>query len=1177
MWERERECNQEKCLNHHGECLGTMKAKRRNINSTQVLRRVWNKNARNGARQQPHAKGVFLHVAAAYRRRRASRKCVRLLLPHVLLRSDQILDARAVVLHLQLFRLLVEAEGRHLELLELRLQLLVLEHHLVELLLRLLRDVARLPQLLLHRLLHQLLLVQLVHVVLLLLLDLLVQELRHLHPVLLHHLLVVLLRLVHPRPRLLHLVPQLLRPCLLVLPHLLHALEAGPLGVHLRPLVAQRHLRQLVLLLQVVEAHLGLLRVRQLPAHVLHLPVELLVLVPLLLQLALRAALLRFRVGLALLEKPLEGRRRLERLAVLARDALVHVRELLVLLLQRRQLLAQLLLGLGALPQLLVDALHQLVLRLLRLLPQLLDLLLLLADRLAHRLVHPVLRHLAAVVARSLVVPVDERVQLLLLQVPQPLQAALQAHLDVQLLEHVLVDARVVQVLQLALVQRLVLMLEAAVVVVVAGAAAARLPHQRLPHRLLQLDLHLVDLVQEAVLLALNLLDLDLPAPPRLLHLLLVLRGRLAHTLLDLALKERLALLHALQLAQLLLQLLVLRGDGRLALVALLLLRRQLRLELVQVAGDLVLQALHLLVLRLQLRLHAADVLRLLRPLRALLGQLLLEVRALPVEGLLQLLVLRLPLDLLDVDLPLHLLLRHALRALRPVLVRLHHAPDRVAVPQLAVLTLACLQALQGGLQHVVGQDALQEVHHHTLRLVQLVAQPRHQVLLHALLVDRLLQVHLHLLHALLQLLVARRAVVELGLHVQLVALPRLLVLVPLHLDALELLTHALLRLKVAAAAPRQTLLQLLDLRLQLLDVQVLRIEVLHGLVLDLLCAVGEAQRRDSLCDVHVCGADVREHHRLAVAAEGVLQKHRQRGGAVRHVAAPLHQRVDHRAERAERQVDAAPLLLRVAGRVCLAEPLRAGEVAEVELRLHEHRRSCVLLVVRRHDRQREDGVRTAAVLVETGARRGALLRALVEVVHALLGAGHLGVLRAHDVEVLDLEVLRLLRLRQQVACLAVVQLQVLHLHTVRTLRVVCLQLLDAREDRVERVWHHAGVGRSGDASHREGLPRSRLPVRKHCRVVTVQHRLDERHHLSLEDLLLLERVVVHGVEGPLVRILHLVGHRHAAHRKVERHSLFAILLLRVGHRALAHHDPDVLALARCSFLPHLGRPPQAS
>eukprot|EP00047_Mylnosiga_fluctuans_P024705 m.168527 g.168527 ORF g.168527 m.168527 type:complete len:449 (+) comp9910_c1_seq9:664-2010(+) len=82
-----------------------------------------------------------------------------------------------------------------------------------------------------------------------------------------------------------------------------------------------------------------------------------------------------------------------------------------------------------------------------------------------------------------------------------------------------------------------------------------------------------------------------------------------------------------------------------------------------------------------------------------------------------------------------------------------------------------------------------------------------------------------------------------------------------------------------------ELLLDALDLLLQLVQHGVLGVLVDLGLVLDLLGAVGVAQRADRLIEVVVRGSEVCDHDGLGVAAERVLQKARQLALAVRHVA----------------------------------------------------------------------------------------------------------------------------------------------------------------------------------------------------------------------------------------------------------------------------------------------------
>mmetsp|Transcript_14150 Transcript_14150/g.35721 ORF Transcript_14150/g.35721 Transcript_14150/m.35721 type:complete len:364 (-) Transcript_14150:717-1808(-) len=96
---------------------------------------------------------------------------------------------------------------------------------------------------------------------------------------------------------------------------------------------------------------------------------------------------------------------------------------------------------------------------------------------------------------------------------------------------------------------------------------------------------------------------------------------------------------------------------------------------------------------------------------------------------------------------------------------------------------------------------------------------------------------------------------------------------------------------------------------------------------------VGEAARGDGLVDLVVAVPHVGDEHRLAVAAQRVLQEPGQLGGAVRNVAgALLGQGHDYLLQEGERLVDIERLPRRGARHACLVRSLTAREVHQVEL-----------------------------------------------------------------------------------------------------------------------------------------------------------------------------------------------------------------------------------------------------
>jgi len=109
----------------------------------------------------------------------------------------------------------------------------------------------------------------------------------------------------------------------------------------------------------------------------------------------------------------------------------------------------------------------------------------------------------------------------------------------------------------------------------------------------------------------------------------------------------------------------------------------------------------------------------------------------------------------------------------------------------------------------------------------------------------------------------------------------------------------------------------------------------------------------------------IRNHDRVAVAADRVLQNVRQLALPELHEVVPLAagQADDGLLKKRERLVDVLRLDLRLADGLGLVEPLRAGQVDQIELGQR------VLLVARRHrlalDADREDAVGAGALLVE--------------------------------------------------------------------------------------------------------------------------------------------------------------------------------------------------------------------
>ena len=276
-----------------------------------------------------------------------------------------------------------------------------------------------------------------------------------------------------------------------------------------------------------------------------------------------------------------------------------------------------------------------------------------------------------------------------------------------------------------------------------------------------------------------------------------------------------------------------------------------------------------------------------------------------------------------------------------------------------------------------------------------------------------------------------------------------------------------------AAAQPQQLGLARAQVLPQLRDERHVRVAVDDRLVLDVLGAVGVAQRVERLVQVDLRRRDARDHQRARVAAERVLQQPRQHRVAVRHVQplSPLvAERRDHVAQHEQAQVDRDPLLhplplgLRALGalgprevdKVELGGDLLVGDLLAARLgrRARAGRRSRARRRQPAHvDVHREDGVRARRDLVHVGRMRHAQHAPLVQRRERLFGAHDallLGALhRRAAVGVLaDPQLLLAGRRRvEQVADLLVVDLEERHPQRDAVRRA---QLLDPCKDLVD-------------------------------------------------------------------------------------------------------------------------------
>mmetsp|Transcript_17536 Transcript_17536/g.61645 ORF Transcript_17536/g.61645 Transcript_17536/m.61645 type:complete len:593 (+) Transcript_17536:271-2049(+) len=186
------------------------------------------------------------------------------------------------------------------------------------------------------------------------------------------------------------------------------------------------------------------------------------------------------------------------------------------------------------------------------------------------------------------------------------------------------------------------------------------------------------------------------------------------------------------------------------------------------------------------------------------------------------------------------------------------------------------------------------------------------------------------------------------------------------------------------------------QLRLELRDDGVRRVLVHDRRVDDGLGALQVLQRRQRLLKVDGGRRHGRDHHRLAVAAQALLEQASEHRVAVRHerraaaVRVGRRQRLDHRAQRAEAAVDGAGLLEPVAAHARRVGALAARQVDEVDLAHllpHGARRAVGAALP---EAQREERVRAAGQLVHLRGGRRALLAAdeeqLLDVVEALDG-----------------------------------------------------------------------------------------------------------------------------------------------------------------------------------------------
>mmetsp|Transcript_84363 Transcript_84363/g.239284 ORF Transcript_84363/g.239284 Transcript_84363/m.239284 type:complete len:600 (+) Transcript_84363:3-1802(+) len=325
---------------------------------------------------------------------------------------------------------------------------------------------------------------------------------------------------------------------------------------------------------------------------------------------------------------------------------------------------------------------------------------------------------------------------------------------------------------------------------------------------------------------------------------------------------------------------------------------------------------------------------------------------------------------------------------------------------------------------------------------------------------------------------------------------------------------------------------------------------------LDILGADGEVQGAQRLGDIALRGRALHDHQRLRVAAERVLQHHRELRVPVGHVLGLGRQGGDHAAQRGQALVDVLGLLDALARHARLAHVFGAGQVDEVDLAVVLPRILFFPRLGLRH--HLHDAVGPARLLVHVRRHHGPVRRRVLHGLQHLLhgvhrelreaghGAGAVGV-RPH---------LELLLLRDE----QVLDRLIVYLGDHQGDRDVGVQLAllpdaeelgqDARvEPRVALV-----------AGHRERLPGPRLAVREDADVEAVEHRRRQRLHLLVHVLLRRlrgERLV--ELEPLPPRVVPVVDGDLAVLREGDRGlagRLARLLLLVNGPDA--HEDPDV-------------------
>ena len=121
----------------------------------------------------------------------------------------------------------------------------------------------------------------------------------------------------------------------------------------------------------------------------------------------------------------------------------------------------------------------------------------------------------------------------------------------------------------------------------------------------------------------------------------------------------------------------------------------------------------------------------------------------------------------------------------------------------------------------------------------------------------------------------------------------------------------------------------------------------------------GEAERAERLVRRVRRRRQVGDHERLAVARQAGLQQEGELGVAVRHVRRALGQRDKDVGQRRQRLVDGLRLLEPLPRRVRLGQPLRTGQVHQVQRAVEGL--SLAARRARPGDAQREDGVAARA------------------------------------------------------------------------------------------------------------------------------------------------------------------------------------------------------------------------